>query len=898
MHVGVCDRYQPGLEGAHSLVERAHPQTGETIPPVTSMEVVPLEEAMTRQWDFDAHFTLYQVEEETKFPRILKAGAQWLAAQGAILSCSFLAVDIDNNPHVPWYDVGYAQQQALLEKIVEVPLDTLLKFRWLYFSSKGARLVYQLDRPVDIDRAEDHLRWLTDQWIRAGFSSNDPWQVDRLCDWTRLFRLPSVTRDGKETWKAKYWRETMDNHLEVSVDELGRMDLASHGLRSKAAASPVDEDQPTPEECYEMLWTGAQKPTDWHKSAKRRLKGRECYPFLFEDEKLRDNRDTSLTRMIGQACSLLFNLEQCSARRIFALFYELAATLEPDAGTPDWFNSVWGKIKRFYGQELARQTEKVEKHAEQVLEAEKTVGDSIVAGARNWVNPQESRAVFGDCGTALKYLSRRMIANCGSMYMLMGTDGRYENLPLKKDQIIPRLRVNGMEPYIPTVRHTDDGEKDLNPSTLINRHATLVKEIIGVAGTHPGGVIHQLDTPEATLEMSLYCRNPNLTPLFDPDVDAWLHILFGAKYDVAEQWIGHALAFDEGPVCAISITGDPGAGKKMFVEGLAETLLRPALATADDLVGDWGYGLFNSPFLVINEGWPKRTRYAKAPMDAFRTAVGGDGLPACRKSEAPVQIRVPLRVIFTANNLDAVKELAYGKTLAPEDRLAIEDRLIHIDVGSRASTWLAAKGGRDFTGAAGRRWIRGDGGGGSDYIVARHFLWIYENRRIKVPGRFLLSGERNSQIMKEMRQEGGVLPIVGETLITMIERFNFDRPFNAPPTGDGMDGICIDQDRGKVWATSGGLQQAYRKSSLAKTTREDLTLHEIGVAFRTLAANRAANSYAPMRGVRKSRWHEIDLYLLAEMMDTYGWGSTRIQDLLENRKIIENSITTERILDA
>ena len=46
----------------------------------------------------------------------------------------------------------------------------------------------------------------------------------------------------------------------------------------------------------------------------------------------------------------------------------------------------------------------------------------------------------------------------------------------------------------------------------------------------------------------------------------------------------------------------------------------------------------------------------------------------------------------------------------------------------RAQKWFESQV-TTLTEQPGKRWIRGDGGQLSDFVVAKHFLWLYEHRK-------------------------------------------------------------------------------------------------------------------------------------------------------------------------
>jgi len=69
------------------------------------------------------------------------------------------------------------------------------------------------------------------------------------------------------------------------------------------------------------------------------------------------------------------------------------------------------------------------------------------------------------------------------------------------------------------------------------------------------------------------------------------------------------------------------------------------------------------------------------------------------------------------------------------------ERLLHFDLDAEAETYLKRIGGRAFTERDGARWIRGDSGQSSDFIVARHFLHLYKERKPRnLQDRFCVMG--------------------------------------------------------------------------------------------------------------------------------------------------------------
>jgi hypothetical protein len=832
---------------------------------------LPLEQAMQTAWQTDAHFvTYYPVNtQQPTFPRMNKPVLPKLRHMGADIVTQIFAFDFDNPDHVPWTDALRQQFWGLLHRACN--LFTLAsQCSLLYTTKAGARLVYILDQPIPVDVAEGKHRWMVAQLRAAGLN------VDALSDWTRLFRLPYVMREG-----AASWGEGMEFlpqwHQRIRAGDLGTME--------KPAGSEYREirhfDEPKPDvtQCEDLMTeigdTGRRAHSWWHKESRKRLRGRECFACLYEHAPLADqgSRDTTLHKYVGQAISILFRVQGTTPAHIYALFLEPVLQLEADRGTPDWTDSLWGHVGRLWVKEEAK-VEVEQKIAFDIAENQLQLIDKIVAGMREWCDDIRLRA---DDAMAREFASHHLIVGCDGHYYIMNSSGYYDDLQVSMSNIVPRIRALGMDSIIETKVPKDNGTgwKSVHSQDIINAHSTIVSGIRGVPRSM-GGYIERTNTGSATLVIPSFCRNPHLEPTYDQQVDEWLRVFFGKRYVEGCEWIAWALAFEEGPICAISIKGDPGIGKKMLARGFAETLLLPKIASPQDMVSDNQYGLLHSPFLVVDEGWPQGTGRGRHPADQFRALVSGQSFDCNRKYRAPVEVNNPVRIIFTANNLNVVQMLTAGRDLSPEDREALAIRLKHFDVGNEAATWLKLRGGKDFTGRAGRLWIQGDGGANSDFIVAKHFLWLYSEREKPIggSGRFLVDGDTSSELMFEMRAKSGSAPVVIETIIKML---------NLPTRRDGV----VVQDYRLFVLTQEILE--YYRSHMANSGREKLTANIVSQVFQNLIVmeHPHAMTLRDRPHLSKRRWYELDPNLLLQYARRDGWTCPVLEQLVADRTAMD-----------
>jgi hypothetical protein len=137
-------------------------------------------------YEGDAHCVGYSVPGvgDAMHPRLNKRALPALRAAGLDPLLHWAIVDVDRPGHEPWEDVDGAWPEEL---------DGLhiTRHAGVYLTRAGYRIVFALDPPLPVDEAEAHLRGLLYALRLRGI------HADEACtDWTRLFRMPDVVRDG------------------------------------------------------------------------------------------------------------------------------------------------------------------------------------------------------------------------------------------------------------------------------------------------------------------------------------------------------------------------------------------------------------------------------------------------------------------------------------------------------------------------------------------------------------------------------------------------------------------------------------------------------------------------------------------------------------------------------
>lgn len=723
--------------------------------------------AMNDAHSTDAHFVCYGLASGAVHPRINKTCAAHIVAAGDRVVLPFMAIDIDNPGHKRWD--GIAGVIDLLDLLSAYGAHWWPASDWSFFYSTraGARLVYTLKEPLSPDEWEQGARGLIAEFKRENFD------VDPACrDWTRLFRLPDVMRDGvqqgDEPWAVVI--DQADNRLDLATrdPDAGDFDrLFPRQQDDQVLDIRPTSDQPSPEDAHALMIrmvNGKQAMTEWHKEAKRALKGEPYYPALFESAPLAEegDRDNTLHKTAGSVIGKLFGRFGTTLNHIYALLLCASEGFETDAGTPDWYAATWHKASSIWAKEEA----KARAHDALTAATEETNLDTIgqmAAGMRLWCDHPD---LTGDADLVADFVFRHLIVTIGREFYIMRPDGYYDTMPCNNMNLVPRIRaLHGNDGIIQLRVVGEKTARWVTTQEIVNGHGTLVSEVQMACDDVIGGKIDKIDTQLATFQLSQFSRNAALAPTYHKGVDTWLRLLFGTDYTAGAKWIAWSLAFEEGPICGLSICGPSGIGKSLLADGLKECLTVPQASDFSELTGDWQYRLAQTPFVFADEGFGIGYQ-SSHPGDVFRRTIGRASTHAKRKNLAPMVVQTDVRFLFTANNPQLVRKLTEGRSVTPEDRTALMMRILHFDVDAAAADWLAANGGRRFTDG----WVKGSGSSQSRFVVAKHFLWLYEQRvALGKDDRLLVEGNLSDNVMDELRLHAGQMDLIVQAIAQMVQ---------------------------------------------------------------------------------------------------------------------------------
>jgi hypothetical protein len=826
-----------------------------------ALEVRDLYEALTRKHTTDAHFTTYELVGESQWPRLNKPVLSQLREKGVLVKSRLLVFDFDNPAHAEWTRESYEAFETQLAHVTGQ--EPLLNSYYAYYTTKsGARLVYVLAEPVEVSVQEEMLCGMQQLFAAKGLTA------DPLFDWTRLFRLPWVIRDGKETWIPDYFPfgllELNKDFAPIPVERVPQVPL--HRDTPTKAIEPIAADLPDLDHIESLVWTNAAvgERTPWYVAAKVRLQGRPYWDALFRNLALAEegNRSNEIFRSVGSAVGLLISLKGTTPEHIFALFLPSIQSMAEDPNNREsWEEMLWRAVRTSWEREAAKSPDTV--YAGLLSEIRSTdLIKGIIDGVRRWCVAAQS---LSD-DDVWRIFERKLILVGHDVFYVMKPNGFYDDCAVVNVQLVPRIHDLGMDSLIQTTSINDKGQVvPLTADKIARAYGCAVFECLGSLQHDAGSWLRDIMDAAPIVCEPMYSLSPTVVPEYNQVVDAWLRHLAGSRYELLCNWIGHSLDFSK-PIAALFLEGPPSVGKKMLAIGLAENLRVPMLAGAEEITSRFKTQILHTPFIFCNEGFPTaRGAGTKRPADSFREMIDGSPIYVDRKFQKPIVVRAPYRLLITANNSNGIRGL-YGKQdLTPEDRDALNIRLVHISCDASAAVWLKKMGGLAYTGASGNRWISGDAGEMSNFLVARHFRYLYENRKAPEPGyRFLVEGQPDSEFVQEMSLNSGLAPVVLEVVFSMIQQ-------QTKPTG-----FALDKEHGTLVTAEGVLTHA---KAIDHPLRRDLNLREVGGVLRGFATQKRLY----LGESAQKRWWSLDLGLLWREAEHGGSSAAeKIKQLIED----------------
>jgi hypothetical protein len=239
----------------------------------------------------------------------------------------------------------------------------------------------------------------------------------------------------------------------------------------------------------------------------------------------------------------------------------------------------------------------------------------------------------------------------------------------------------------------------------------------------------RFDETTQTFHNSICERDMTLTPAYDAEVDEWLNLLGQDKADLLKDWLAASVVLDR-PISALHISAPTNSGKNLIVNGLARLWGN----NYQNLRDYSALMLKDSPIVYCDEGLPPHWRWQFSTL--LRAMTSQSNHTARDTGFSTLKIHGYLRLIFAGN--DALMNLQQ-ENLSGESIEATMKRIVSITHKNRdAKQYLEdpTRAGK-LTG-----WVNG--------VLARHVLWLNENRAIDTKKRFMVEDTDTASLTESL----------------------------------------------------------------------------------------------------------------------------------------------------
>ena len=649
---------------------------------------IPLLEALTTSWPTDAHAPGYTMLGDELCPRIDTDALRVPAVLANLrMVCGYLDLDRPKLPgqssHPPWDKPEDAHAAVALLAQVFPKLA-------IFATRGGVRMVYALHEPLPVPAFIAHagaaLRQMSDILSGLGLAL----EVDGTTkQWSRVFRLPRVVRDGKPTEDQPYF-------LARIPDNFGPLPAAAENILA-ATILPVKpyEDFVPPSET-------AVRPTeepdegDWNwliaNMAERLMaKGwggllgtlRAGKPFYEPGARNATTfRAVSAFLAVREEAHLQANISMEAVYGAFAASTAASTGTDPETA----LDELWGMVGRLFDAQaytedpshIALPTKTIQtRHGEVPL--------LVYTGGAGRVVWSETAESYGP-----------QISNNDSLKAIVWS--RYGSR-------FPGQKIEKM-----------------SVAELLGRFGTEVDQFaLSMSATAP---VIETNGRGRTLVLPL-ARPVRIPAVYHPDCAEWLRILSGPDLDGVLSWLHWFPVLTE-PIAALFLCGAPGTGKGMLALALAERY-GGEVCSFDHAVGHFTGQMTQTPQIWLDE-----TAEMEKASGPIRRLIANGAHPVEEKHKNPVTVRGHFRLIITANRRSA---LPLGDIQTMDDVTAILERVRFVQTDVQAKYWLIEKGGKEFT----KDWVKREDG--SPGRLAEHIQWVVENYRpLTVGSRFKVQG--------------------------------------------------------------------------------------------------------------------------------------------------------------
>jgi len=230
------------------------------------------------------------------------------------------------------------------------------------------------------------------------------------------------------------------------------------------------------------------------------------------------------------------------------------------------------------------------------------------------------------------------------------------------------------------------------------------------------------DVPTRSLNLAAAQRR-NLTPAFHPFVAEWLEAVGGQHTDHLLDWLACIFQHDRAAQI-LFLNGSPGIGKGLLTRGLSRLWNVDGATDYVRISSSFNDDLLRCPLVSLDEGnWEAG---AKNPTVFLRRLSAAAQHSINRKFQDPVDLSGYVRILMTMNNANLFT--LDERALTTDDRDAIVERFMEIVPLPKARQLLDSIPFEERDALA------------TEDHIARHVLWLRENRAVDSSGRYATKG--------------------------------------------------------------------------------------------------------------------------------------------------------------
>jgi hypothetical protein len=252
-----------------------------------------------------------------------------------------------------------------------------------------------------------------------------------------------------------------------------------------------------------------------------------------------------------------------------------------------------------------------------------------------------------------------------------------------------------------------------------------------------------------------------------------------------------------------------------------------------------------------------KTEESGDASETFRSFVaGGEITIRGMYKEANTALCYP-RVVVVANAVKFLGSLVQDEEMTEDDLQAIAERIMTVDALIEGKEHLDRLGNWEHT----TGWAKGRAQ--SQYVIAGHIMYLYENRNVQLPGhlatakkngRFAVVGDTdsNSSVLRAMRRTTNHVQYLMEVCVKLVEAGRT----HAAYAEDGEGGVYVKY-------------AAFTEK--ARSTRMVWSQTAIAASLCQFASKVTRTV-----GGTQSRWWKLDMHALAEYALTNGFNVPRL----------------------